>query len=502
MLDQSAENFPSSKNTGGVDSEPAMTRQSIVVVLVVLVIGGIYLIWQQPGSTAMVPLINAAAGDDQPSVAELEAKLKHAGLDDYLIEDGRLLVPESKRQHYHDLCHTEQAIPQSNGRNVQEQLDKQSYFESEKQKRLRYQIAKANDLGQTLTAFDDLAWATVDYDEKEVRGFNPTTIHSASVVLCSKSKKPLSPARIQSIREMIAASYAGMTADQVTVTDTGAQQTYSGTDTPEIQRQRQREYELKQELTELLKGYPELKIAVTSRYASLATETPPNDAADPATLSTTESQQVSNDPPSSSRTLQFMISVGVPESQFHTQWIRQYQDHHPGCEFVIAPTPPQLEQAKLQLTNNLRAAITPFLASNLATAEKAIQVWSYPDNDATIRLSYANPQTENAAQNVSLAQWWQVHWTRLKQGRPDSALIPLAALAILVVIGIVTVTKFRRSRRTTATKISSSTDPVSGQSIVALNKQDHQLRDDLAELVESNPELAAQIVHSWMNDAA
>lgn len=485
-----------------------MTRQTVIVVLVVLIIGGLYLIWQRPGSTAMVPLLTAAAGDEQPSVSELEAKLKHAGLEEYQIEDGRLLVPQSQWQHYHDICHAKQAIPQANSSNVQEQLDKQSYFESEKQKRLRYQIAKANDLGQTLSAFDDIAWATVDYDEKEVRGFNPTTIHSASVVLCSKSKKPLSPARIQSIREMIAASYAGMTADQVTVTDTGAQQTYSGTDTPDVQRQRQREYELKQELTELLKGYPGLKIAVTSSYETPLTAAAHNDTADDndptdeATASDDESQRTNTDEPSGIRSLQLMVSVGVPESQFHTQWIRQYRDHHPGCEFVVAPTPPQLEDARQQLSINLRAAITPFLVSNVTSPEKAIQVWSYPDNNRTIRLSYADPGKDSANQTFSLAEWWHVHWTRLQQGRPDSALIPLAALMILMVIGFVSVSKFRRARRSRATKISSSIDPVSGEPTVALKKQDHQLRDDLAELVESNPELAAQIVHSWMNDAA
>nr|WP_236649335.1 hypothetical protein [Rhodopirellula sp. SM50] len=484
MLRQRTERFKSHLDTvPPLSGASALSRAVACVIAGLLIVGGIYYIAPAGSTETMEPLFGGKVLREM-ELSQVEFAFSKAGLSDWRREDGRMLIPRETRHEYLAALEQASAHPYALQSSVEEALGEAPYFESESARRTRHQYAKARDLGKKIAAFDDILWASVDYDEQSAGGFDGRTIQSASVLLVSDSGKPIAPGRISMIQNLVAGAYAGMAADQVTVTDTSARKTYNGSDDPLTRQQRQAEYELEQRLTELLGGYRGLHIAARSVFCE-------SGDGKPIALSKSIHKE------STSGEFQMRVSVGVPESQFHAQWVNDYRSQHPESALPLAPTQAQFDGVRAKVMDNIRDAVKPLVASDADSDEQTVRVWSFPDPDKTPK--YPSPVD-------SVGRW--AGMIGPLQANPVLAISLGSLLLIASVLAIATMRMRLRNPSMTASSIAEM--PTSNPSPrhpdrpakPPSNAADTTMRDDLAEMVESNPELAAQIVHSWMADAA
>ncbi|MCA9138502.1 MAG: hypothetical protein KDB00_17140 [Planctomycetales bacterium] len=490
MLRQRTEQFKSRFDTvPSISGVPALSRGIVWIIASVLIVGGIVYCTQGSSVRTMEPLFGNRVLRDL-EIDQLEIAFGVSGLSGWQREEGSILVPRETRHQYLAAMEQSSALPYALKSGTEESTGGGHYFESESARRLRHKDAKAKKLGNTIIAtFADIAWASVDYDEKDAGGFDGRTIQSASVVLVPKNGKPIAPSRISMIQSFVCGAYAGMDTDQVTVTDSSARKTYDGSDAPETRQQRQAEYELEQRLTELLSGYRGLHIAVKCVDASS------NDTSDEPS----NPHAVIAKPSKRSKSIEgfFMhVSVGVPESQFHTQWISDYRTRHPGDEATMAPTDQEMDVVRDKVMDNIRDAIRPLVAVAGAKVDQTIQVWSYPDSIKPPAYAGADGHTTGL---VTILEWFRhnlAFWLSI------GCLFLVAAL-----FGFAAMWMRMRSTTIDAKTMKTSFESGAKHTSVGSNSKssladDMTLRDDLADLVETNPELAAQIVHSWIADAA
>lgn len=451
---------------------PALPRGVGWAIAFALVLAGIWYVTQGSPTETMEPLFGGRALRDL-ELDQVEIAFSATGLTSWRREDGQILIPRATRHEYLAALEHSSALPYALKSSVEEAFRGGSYFESESQRSLRHQYAKAHDLGNKIATFDDILWASVDYDEQNTGGFDKKIIQSASVILVPKNGKPIPPGRIQMIQDCVCGSYAGMKPEQVTVTDTSAQKTYNGSDDPQIRQQRQAEYELEQRLTELLGGYQGLHIAATSKAVDSSPDS--NIRANGSVM---------------------RVSVGVPESLYHQQWANDHRSEISDQQLSITPTSEQLAIAKNKVIENIRDAVSPFVAVAGDQDDRTIRVWSFPDANQDTHVVVERDPTVGLAAIIASAKTHA--WT----------LVPMICLLLVGIVfgGAAMRMRFRQSRIDTntvtdrSTKIPSAGQSESGPSASATNET--TLRADLAELVESNPELAAQIVHSWIAEAA
>ena len=484
MLRQRTERFKSHLDTvPPLSGASAVSRAVACVIAGLLIVGGIYYVTPAGSTETMEPLFGGTVLREM-ELSQVEFAFSNAGLSDWRREDGRMLIPRETRHEYLAALEQASAHPYALQSSVEEALSEAPYFESESARRMRHQFAKARDLGKKIAAFDDILWASVDYDEQSAGGFDGRTIQSASVLLVSDSGKPIAPGRISMIQNLVAGAYAGMAADQVTVTDTSARKTYNGSDDPLTRQQRQAEYELEQRLTELLGGYRGLHIAARSVYC---------ESGDGKPIALSKSIHKESAPGE----FQMRVSVGVPESQFHAQWVNDCRSQDSDAALPLAPTKEQLDAVGVKLMDNIRDAVKPLVATDADANEQTVHVWSFPDPDKT-------PKYPPAVDPVG--QWAGVIGTF--QANP---VLAISLGCLLLVASVFAIAAARMRLRSPSMTTSSVTETPAGKpspqhSDRAAKTESHAadttMRDDLAELVESNPELAAQIVHSWIADAA
>jgi flagellar biosynthesis/type III secretory pathway M-ring protein FliF/YscJ len=479
-------------DSSGVFSNWAGLPRSVAwAIAFAMILGGIFYVTQGPSTESMEPLFGGRPLRDL-ELDQVEMAFGAAGLTDWLRRDGEILIPRDTRHEYLAALDQSSALPYELKSNVEEAFSGGKYFESESKQKLRHQDAKARDLGNKIATFSDIAWASVVYDEQNAGGFERRTIQSASVLLIPKDGKPIAPGRIRMIQEWVCGSYAGMKPDQVTVTDTSARKTYSGSDDAQSRRQRQAEYELEQRLTELLGGYQGLHIAATSIAAGSADSMFDASAADSANNKNARPSRQD----SIAGGLVMRVSIGVPESQFHSQWINDYRATNPGHPVVTAPTPQQLATAKSKVLENIRDAVVPFVATADGEDDQAVRVWSFPGSRQKPNYLKSSPASIGLP---AITTWVLLHaWV----------VVPIVSLLFIGATFWFAAIRMRLRNSNLGDPDATDRDsvfepePASHAADPVSNNEGTSLRDDLAELVESNPELAAQITHSWIAEAA
>ncbi len=487
MLRQRTESFKAHFESVPNWTGPLPSKTAAWVLAAALIVVGLFYGIRGSTTTTLEPLLGGRVLRDI-ELAQIELAFSEQGLTEYQRRDGRILIPRPQRHEYLGALGRCAALPYA--LRVESDQDQQGVglFESEAERRRRREDDKARSLGRKIiTTFGNIAWASVDYDTRSVGGFDPAVIQSASVVLVPADGQPIAPSEIRAIRDFVCGAYAGMESDHVTVIDASSRKTFRGDEDPLQRRQRQVEYELEQRLTELLSGYEGLRIAVTSEVVPRAVG---DDQAEPSAN------------PQSARVLSvagaglaMRISVGVPETQFHRQWIGDQQTQQPGSSRLQRPSAEQMEAIKEGVFQNIRDAVTPFVAGRSGPAEQAIRLWSFPDSDRTLR--YSDPVASSTTLQSLIAKARQHVWL----------VAPLATLLVVALIFGVSAAVMRLQSTTMEPyPADSATTPspkaAHGAPPAVASPDESKLKDELADMVEQNPELAAQIVHSWMVDAA
>ncbi|MEO1525645.1 MAG: hypothetical protein AAFX06_09415 [Planctomycetota bacterium] len=426
-----------------LDSFSALPRGWVLAIAATLIAGGVYFVSTTTGSPSDEPLFGGGPLREF-DLDQVEMAFGAAGLQGWRREEQQIYVPRESRHKYLAALQTSSALPYTLHSAVEEALETGGYFESDSVRRMRTQYAKARDLGNKLTAFADVDWASVDYDEQEAGGFGQQIIRSASVVVVPADGKPLPTARILMIQEMVAGAYAGMSNDDVVVTDTLARESTAGVDGESLHRFHI-ERELEERITKLLAAYGQTHVAVKLGNDQLT-----------------------------------RVSIGVCEQHFRNLWGTRHQS----SESAV----PELSQNDLQAlveetSANLRVALTPLLGEEEAN-EFTIRVWAFPNTELQAGdVHFASTSSET------------LNWLEELRQNPVATVGIGAVLFAAIILALMSL-RLQRHRR-----VMESTTSMAEQTLPIHQQEDSSLKEDLAELVEANPELAAQIVHGWMDAA-
>lgn len=497
MLRQRTESFKAHFESVPRWTETIASKTVAWVLAGALITGGLFYVVSGTSNASLEPLFGGQVLRDV-EMDQIELAFGAEGLSGWKRDQGRILIPHESRHQYLAVLKQSAALPYSLRDSLADSEDSADFFESESERKRRQEREKARELGRKITTFGDIARASVYYDARSAGGFDQSVIQSASVALIPADGQPISPAQIRMIQDFICGAYAGMQPDQVTVIDASSRKTFRGDEDLLVRRRRQAEYELEQRLGELLSGYKGLRIAATSVVTAsdldpLAAETPsprPRESNRVHSVGVTE--------------LAMRVSVGVPESQFHRQWIGTYHSRYPESSLVQQPTAEQIQAIKEKVFENIRDAVSPFIAADGYgdSVSDAIHLWSFPDANENFQYADAGLATLSLERLTLAAKehiWFvapTVCLLAIASAFAFSALVMrLRSTTAAPTVSAPTEATRRESRpMATGTRIDSS------QEHVAVNEA--SLKDDLADMVEQNPELAAQIVHSWMVDAA
>ena len=497
----------------------------------------------------------------------VELSFSQAGLNDWDREGRRISIPSQNRSDYLAALQDSSVLPISIRSSLQGAIDKTTIFESSSQRLAREEHAKEIDLGHKLSAFHEIAWASVEYDEGERMNLGGARAQSASVVVSPEGNEPLSTSRIHAIKEFVRGSYSGMRNEDVVVTDTNANSRAGQSNDPRHQIQQEEQARLETQVREILCGYGPIRVAayielppanppvasntaITTSPVTVAPHSTPNvhvvrrqepasstrdstggnllssvfkavtqvrsnrpariaGQSHPAEASIPPVATLLPSPIQSTRNVQ--VSVGLPESYYHRVWEHAYLREHAGATLKSIPTPDEarLRYIQSETETNIRAAITPAVlaaaqfvpryssaapqfSSNAAQLASLVQIWTYPDlpNAETVKPDFA----------AVAIRWLEVHWQQV--GFVIMGLFGLwIAARTLRSMGSSSTNQSVVSERPIESRVAAS--GFDSQQIAAENPASHELEyGDLLELVEQNPDAAANVIRDWVVKAA
>ena len=481
----------------------------------------------------------------------IELAFSNAGLNEWNREGRRISIPRESRSDYLAALQNSTSLPLSLNSSVQAAIESASPFESSEQRNAREMHAKEQDLGAKIIAFPDIKWASVEYDRGERYGLGRARPQSASVVVSPEGLEPLSRQRIAMIKELIRGSFAGMTSEDVVVIDTNSSATASfGEDVdPLANKRREEEARYEQKVRKQLIGYgPEVRVAVyaeidptmevektvlkydaerttladKSRKTESTSNRPlaqgvpgavPNAIGNRAAsleenANTTKvkddqresvgvaGQQYENSRLASLQVKRVRVSVGLPESYYQHVWMKNFLRDNP--DQSVAEVPPlrtaDLEKLRVDVRSNIQRAVTPLLPEVNAGESKIelVEVWDYPNLPTPEAPA---PQTAKIALNWLAGSWQTI------------ALVALALIALLVARSAV-----KGGGDSAPPEFAEGfglelpTPPVvadeTAESEDSMEITGGTLKDELVNIVEDNPEVAANVIRAWVGEAA
>ncbi|KAA1260227.1 flagellar MS-ring protein [Rubripirellula obstinata] len=481
-------------------------------------------------------------------LAATERAFSRAGLNAWQREGQRILIPSDSKSEYLSALEDSSTLPMSMHSRVQDAIDSGTVFDSSDLRASRESVAKEQELASTIMSFDDVRMAKVEHDRGERVGLGRKTPQSCSVFVQPDGSSPLPRGRIMAITELIKASYAGMSADDVKVIDANATGTSSLVDEedPMLRKQKEAEDWVYQKVKKLLAAYPAVvevaaeidptmdvektvlkydaeptNLYSNSKKIEAVTNREPNGGV-PGTgpnavtvrsgsveetyeaTKTKEDnresrgvagQQYENSRLASLQVKQVKVSVSLPRSFYERQHKEKQLRDDPDIDPAdIRMTDTDFENLKTKTEQSIQDTVLPLLPSGAAGADMLplVSVTVFPDAPV---IEAASPQTAKIA-----LTWLSNSWQTL-------AMVALGLIALLVA----------RSAAKGGGG-SAPTDFSEGFGLelpqpppeVATQMEDPDsmtitggsLKDELLILVEDNPEVAANVIRGWIGDAA
>jgi flagellar M-ring protein FliF len=161
-------------------------------------------------------------GGEPVTAAELpniEAAFGKSSLKNYTIEGNRIRVPRGEESTYMAALAEDNAMPSTYGSHLRDALNTNGVFDSKDKQAQRLKYGKEMELAQIISKMQGIGKASVLFDFREEGGLNRRKIYSASVSVETVGSLPLDEMRVQSIRQLIAGAFAGMTPESVAVID-------------------------------------------------------------------------------------------------------------------------------------------------------------------------------------------------------------------------------------------------------------------------------------------
>jgi len=487
----------------------------------------------------------------ETEVDSVEMSFSQAGLKLWEREGRRIRIPTKTRNEYLAALRESSTLPLGLRSAVQGALDKDGPFDSSEQRSARAMHAKAQDLGAKISAFPEIRWASVEHAQGERTGLSRARPQSASVVVSPEGSEPLTKARVNMIKELIRGSYAGMTSEDVVVIDTNASH-LSGdweNEDPMLRKRLEEEKSYEQKVLRALVGYGPIRVAAHAEldptmgvekakltydserttlqeYSKKIDEqstrqgprgvpgTAPNAIGNrAATLDEPEQsskskkdereasgvvgQQYELSKLAAMQVKKVTVSVGLPTSYYDRVMVQDYLRENPDKTAADMPKPTiaMLQQKRTETEGKIKAAVAPLLPP-VAVGEDPlplVHVWDFPD--------IPEPVMATAGGTGKALTWLSESWASL-------AMLGLAAIAILIARSALL------GGGSGAPKdfnegfgLDLPVPPPEEEAGEADEKEGMEitggsLKDELFRMVDKNPEVAANVLRSWITDIA
>jgi len=487
----------------------------------------------------------------ETEVDSVEMSFSQAGLKLWEREGRRIRIPTETRNEYLTALSESATLPMPLRSFVQEAIDKASPFESFDQRNSRETHAKAQDLGAKISAFPEIRWASVEYDQGERTGLSRARPQSASVVVSPEGSEPLTKARVNMIKELIRGSYADMTAEDVVVIDTNASHLNGDweDEDPMLRKRLEEEKSYEQKVLRALVGYGPIRVAAHAEidptmgvekavlkydperttlqeYSKKVDEqstrqgpkgvpgTAPNAIGNrPATLDAPEQisktkederetsgvagQQYELSSLAAMQVKKVTVSVGLPTSYYDRVILQDFLRDNPDKTAVDLPKPTvaMLQQKRTETEAKIKAAVAPLLPPVPAGEDPLplVHVWDFPDIPEPI---------VNVGGGTGKALTW------LSESWPSLAMLGLAAIAILIARSALSGGGSGAPRDFSEGFGLDLPVPPKEDDVSDADEQEGMqitggsLKEELFRMVDKNPEVAANVLRSWITDSA
>lgn len=519
--------------------------------MVVAIAIGLWLLASGTGRSPSMERLFSSDSMTDDEITKVLAAFSAARLNGWKVDYNRIYVPASARDEYYRAAQDAGALPLREQSLIESAMAQASPLDSDSRRKAMENHAKERELGRRIGEFPEVLRATVLYDSMK-RGFAADHRQSASVIVTPKGANPLRPEMIRAIKELVRSSYAGMTADDVTVTDVNARGAVVLSETDDLFQERVKWEDLyRRKAAQLLQAFGPLSIDATVEIdPTMATEKAKlkidpqgstiqeqsastnsevnrpqpagapgaqtngvgnqSRAIDPAQMQVAKTTQknesivkVPGEEFETTKLAGFLpkrvsFSIGVPESYYEK--IRQIDFLRSNPTATAADVPPLTvdERTKLKAATaeQIRNAISTMLMEGPAGEDRfpLVEVWDHRDLPEL-------PLTAPSATDKAIS-WLADSWQTL-------AMIGLAVVALLMVRGVSKIgAGAPRPDFEEGFGLELPKPPVDemeeddGDGGPKLTITGQHLKQELTQLVGSNPEAAANVLRKWLDGAA
>jgi flagellar M-ring protein FliF len=195
------------------------------LLLVVVVVSLAYLFQSQ--STGPDGYLMGGQPFSADELRVMEAAFGKASLSGYQVEGSRIRIPRGQNAAYMAALADAGALPASFGSYLDEALNTDGIFENKFTKEERILVAKQKELNLILRSMTGIEAASVLYARQKAKGLSKQDEVTASVNVKTIGDEPLTSRRVSQIKKLVAAAFAGLKPDHVTVTDLGSGAVYA-----------------------------------------------------------------------------------------------------------------------------------------------------------------------------------------------------------------------------------------------------------------------------------
>lgn len=490
-----------------------------------------------------------------------EAAIAQAGLNGYERVGNRIRVPQSHKAEYLAAVADGGALPTNFDTLLEDALNMGPFVDRET-RRQRLKAARERQLSMMVCMMDGVTDAKVIYDSSQQRGLSRKQHVTATVSVRPDPGEPLNARRLKMIKKAVAGAIAGLSPSDVNVANQVDGSMYGGGDSeitaesfedPYFQSRVTYERWIKGNIEELLRDIPGIRVQVSAELDDTLSRTVKSVKADGDGTAMRETLQedetinqkvedggrpglVANGPlrsgdqselaktenTTSSKTQQsenfistteellthsglipqkVRVAVAVPSSYL----LRVWEERHKDASEDEKPTDTMLASIENSVTDQIKNLITPLLP-----VQSAGKLDSYAAVVVKIFESLTpDPIEEPTTANIAML-WLNQNMSSMMMG--GLALVSLVMLRSMVksvpppepvpVLSVPTLSVEGGPVEPTNSPEETNVESEKKSRPRLKLKKGTSLKDDLTEIVQEDPEAAAAILRTWINNAS
>lgn len=210
-------------------SMSAGSRLAVGLLLALIVVSLVYLFqYQVTGGDEYLLDGRVFSGSE---LTQIEAAFAKAGLGQSTVSGNQIRIPRGQKQRYLAAMAESQALPADFHKYMDDGLSGENPFSSTRSLELRRSHAKQKELSLIISRMKGIESATVQFDEEQQGGLSRQKKKTAMVAV-QTAGSPLEENQVKAIRNVVASAYVGLDRQNVTITDIASHHTYGGATGP------------------------------------------------------------------------------------------------------------------------------------------------------------------------------------------------------------------------------------------------------------------------------